>query len=174
MAPSLQDVLRLPVTIPAQISRDLSTVAEAVGRLPALIAALDTRLGHLALDVAALRDTASTLASDLRGVGQTVERADARVGQLEVLVGELAGRVTHIDDGLDDRVGHLERLVEQLAATVGHIDEGLDARIPNLQPVPGDVRRITRDVARVLELTPDPDEEQGALEKVREALTPGD
>lgn len=154
MPASFSDLIRLPVAIPSQIGRDLSVVADAVSRLPALIIGLDARIARLGEDVATIGATATalqlhvaTLGTDLTAVGKTVSRADARVAKLETLVGELAARVSHIDDGLDER-------------------------IPDLQGVPTDVHRIARDVARVLELTPDPDE-PGALGKVRDALTPG-
>lgn len=165
MPPSLTDVLRLPISVPSQMTKDLTSIAEAVAQLPQLLSGLDLQVRSAGRDVSTLRDLASTL--------------DARIARLEATVESLAERVAHIDDGLDARIPDLHGF-EELLGRVRRIDDGLDERIPNLHPLPdevgrieGDVSRIKRDVARVLELTPDPDE-PGALEKVKEALTPGD
>ena len=165
MPPSLTDVLRLPISVPSQMTKDLTSIAEAVAQLPQLLAGLETQLRSAGRDVSMLRDTATSL--------------DERLARLEATVESLAERVAHIDDGLDARIPDLHGF-EELLGRVRRIDDGLDERIPDLHPLSAevghlerDVERITRDVARVLELTPDPDE-PGALEKMKEALTPGD
>jgi chromosome segregation ATPase len=173
--PKLPDALRTPLDIPARLLRDLSAVTNAVGQLPELISGLDGRLRSVVLDLSAVRGTAEALdtqmvalAADLRSVATTVQSADRRVAELQIAVELLAERVVHIDEGLDDRVPDLSAMPDR----VKHIDAGLDDRIPDLTPLPAAVKRIERDVARVLELTPDPDE-PGPLTKVRDALTPG-
>lgn len=140
--------------MPAQLARDVSTLADAVARLPSLITQLDVRIQGLAADLTVVRDTVTALA-----------------GPVELLAVDVAATQRTVAHA-DDRVDRLASLVEELAQRVAHIDDGLDDRIPDLTPLPADVHRITRDVARVLELTPDPNE-PGALDKVREALTPG-
>jgi hypothetical protein len=150
---TLSELIRRPVAVPQQIGRDLQTLVDVVSRLPELIARLDGRLAGLVDDVAVLRETVSTvhvqvgtLSGDVSTMKGALDRADARVARLETLVTSLDGRVGHIDDGLDDR-------------------------IPDLSALPDEVVHIRLDLAKVLELTPDPNE-PGALDKVRDALTP--
>lgn len=178
--PTLSEMLRLPIALPGQAVKDLSSLADAVGQLPQMITGLTSLLREMSGDVSQLRETANAmhlhlanLGTDITALGATVDRADARVGHLEAMVGEMQGRVDHIDDGLDTRFGHVERMVEELRGRVAHIDDGLDDRVPDLSPLPDEVTRIRRDIAKVLEMTPDPNE-PGTLEKMREALTPGD
>ncbi|MDO9355362.1 MAG: hypothetical protein Q7T55_16805 [Solirubrobacteraceae bacterium] len=150
---TLSELIRLPVAVPQQLGRDLQTLVDVVSRLPELIARLDGRLAGLVDDVAVLRETVSTvhvqvatLGGDVSTMRDALDRTDARVARLEMLVTSLEGRVVHIDDGLDDR-------------------------IPDLSVLPDEIVRIRRDIAKVLELTPDPNE-PGTLDKVRDALTP--
>lgn len=155
MALNLSELMRLPIAVPRQLGEDIRAIVTAVERLPALIGSLDRRIEAMQADVAEVRATATNIQLHLITLGNDLTDTRAVVA------------------GIQGTAGHIGQTVDAVSGRVDDIAQGLDERIPDLTPVPADVHRITRDVARVLELTPDPDE-PGTFERVKEALTPGD